>query len=271
MNSRLPDLKKLLVDRSTDAALISSIPNIIYLTNFSHFIEGEREAFLLITPKNQYIFTDARYSYAVQEHVKDFILQEISVRSSLTTSLKKIIGEEHIVKLGIESDDLTVAEFRKISPLVKDTVHFDLSQLRKRKDTREISLIRKACEIGDKAFEHILLHIKPGITEKKLMFELDTIIRKTGHDISFPSIIAFEENAAIPHHKTGHRKLTDGELILMDFGVKYQRRQLPVRRQACFHLLDLPWHEAPHPSVARADLQYLEHLALYRLHIRSPD
>ena len=51
----------------------------------------------------------------------------------------------------------------------------------------------------------------------------------------------------------------------------HQRRQLPVRRQACFHLLDLPWHQTSHASVARPDLRDLAHLAPYRLHVQSPD
>ena len=49
MNPRLAKLKKLLAEKSLDAGLISSVPNIIYLTDFTHFSSEERDGYLLIT------------------------------------------------------------------------------------------------------------------------------------------------------------------------------------------------------------------------------
>lgn len=222
INNRLSDLKKILNKNSLDAVLISSVSNIIYLTNFSHFTDLEREAYLLITKDHQYIFTDARYSHAVKTHVKNFQLLEISMQQSFIMYLQKLLKENKIKKLGLEENNLTVAEHKKISTIFKECVPVDLRSLRIIKDATEIEKIKNSCRIGDQAFKYILKKIKLGMSEKELAFILETFIRKHGADISFPTIVAFGKNAAIPHHKSGNERLTANNFILLDFGIKYE-------------------------------------------------
>jgi len=220
--SPISSIKKLLDQNNLDAVLISSLPNIVYLTNFYHFSEMEREAFLLITPKNNYIFTDGRYSHAVITTLKNFQLLKLSMTNPFTKLLEKVLKKERVKTLGLEENNLTVAEYKKISSVINLTKHFDLKSLRVIKDQEEIKKIQVACEIGDKAFTYIVKHIKPGITEKELAFKFEAFIRESGCIPSFPTIVAFMENAAVPHHKTSDRKLKKNELILIDSGVKYQ-------------------------------------------------
>jgi Xaa-Pro aminopeptidase len=233
MNSRINKLKSLLEEQGLDATLISSVPNIIYLTNFAHFSSHEREAFLLITKENQYILTDPRYSHAVRKHIQNFDLLEISPAHSLIDLFKELIEKENIKNLGVEATNITLHESKKIEGLGVELKHFDLSPLRIIKDGQEVARIKKACELGDQAFAHIINHIKEGMTEKEVAFELEHFIRKQGAEISFSTIIAFEENAAIPHHKTGSKKLETGNLILLDFGVQYENYCSDMTRTIC--------------------------------------
>jgi Xaa-Pro aminopeptidase len=221
ISSRLLNVKKLLTENSLDATLISSLADIIYLTNFPYFSDLEREGFLIITKNNQYIITDGRYSHAVKKYLKNFILLEIGYQKPLEYHLNQIIQKDKILSLGIQTYNITISEYKKISPLIKNKKHFDLSALRIKKDNQEISNIQQACKLADMAFTHICNQIKPGMTEKEVAFELETYIRKTNSDISFPTIVAFGENAAIPHHHTGNRTLNKNELLLIDFGVKF--------------------------------------------------
>jgi Xaa-Pro aminopeptidase len=222
MKNRLINLKNLLIRQSLDAALISSPSDIIYLTNFSYFSESEREAFLLITRNNNYIFTDGRYTHAVKKYINDFTLLKISSRESFHKLITKVLAKTKIKTLGLDLNEITALEYQKLSRPGLQIKNFNLSSLRTIKDNDEISFIQKACDIGDKAFSYILTKIKPGFTEKQIALKLELFIRKKGADLSFPTIVAFEENAAIPHHQTGNRKLKHNELILLDFGVKYQ-------------------------------------------------
>ncbi len=221
IDTRLSKLKKLLSEKNIDSALISSLQNIIYLTNFSYFTDIEREAFLLVTKKNQYIFADGRYTHAVKKYVKDFQLRELKASEPLSDHLKNIFAEERITVLGIEEDNITIKEQQKIAPVTKQQQHFTLRSLRIQKEPDEIKKIKKACTIGDKIFSYIVKKIQVGMTEKEIAFLLETFIRRNGAEPSFPTIVAFGANAAVPHHKTGKQKLKLNQFVLLDFGVKY--------------------------------------------------
>ncbi|HEX8931878.1 MAG TPA: aminopeptidase P family protein [Patescibacteria group bacterium] len=218
----LAHLREIMIQDSLDAILISSLPNIIYLTNFAHFSDLEREAYLLITKNSQYIFTDARYSHAVKTQLKNFQLLEISIQKSFIQHLKQLIHDQKIKKMGLEENNLTVAEHKKIISVFKNSLHINLRDLRIKKNPWEIKHLKKSCQIGDQAFTYICKQIKLGMTEKELVFKLETFIRQQGADIAFPTIVAFGKNAAIPHHKSGNEKLTANNFILLDFGVKYE-------------------------------------------------
>src|SRR5690348_9461649 len=99
MNDHLVAVKKLLKKENLDAVLISSVPNIIHLTNFSYFTDIEREAYILITQKTQYIFTDARYSHAVKSKLTNFVFLEISIDQPFTKHLQNIIVKEKIKEI----------------------------------------------------------------------------------------------------------------------------------------------------------------------------
>jgi len=73
----------------------------------------------LITKNARYIFTDGRYTEAISK-TKTFQLIEISSGNSFENLLKNIIEKEKILSLGIEESNITVAEHKKISPLVKN-------------------------------------------------------------------------------------------------------------------------------------------------------
>ena len=58
---RIKMLKEYLVTKNIDVMLVSDPYNILYLTNFNGFSLDERDAFLLITKDESFIFTDGRY------------------------------------------------------------------------------------------------------------------------------------------------------------------------------------------------------------------
>ncbi len=222
MNTRLKNLQSEIKSQNLDGALITSIPNIIYLTNYSAFSEVEREAFLLITPKDAFVFTDGRYSTAVKKLIPDFKLLEISSAKKFKDLLRETLQKLKIKKLGVEESNLKVSEFKSIKKVHKNLLDFKFQHHRSVKTSEEIKLIKKACEIGDNTFEFIQTKIKKDITEKELMFHLETFIREQGFEPSFKTIVAFGENSAIPHHQTGERRLKNGDFVLLDFGVKFK-------------------------------------------------
>lgn len=238
MNNRILKLRDEITKQKVDALLISSIPNIIYLTGYNNFSSEEREAFLLITKKNQYIITDTRYSEAIKKDVPYFQLLELSSQSSFSDLLKKVITHETIKTCGFEAENITVGEYTRLKKIFTKLKPVPLSNLRIHKEKDEIEKIQKACALGDEAFKHVLKYIKKGITEKELAFQINQYIRQKGHDISFKTIVAFGKNAAIPHHNTSHEKLTNNQFVLMDFGAKVDNYCSDMTRTVFFGKAD---------------------------------
>ncbi len=220
--SRLEQIKEKIKKEKLDAVFISSVSNISYLTGYSNFSKEEREAYLIIGEDFQYIITDGRYTEAVKKKVPHFKLFERSHETPAENLFKSL--KKYIKSLGIEEDNLTVSEHRKIKKYFKQTKHFDVNSIRSIKNNEEIKKIESACRLGDLAFEHILKKIKLGVTEKEIAYEMEKFVKERGAEMSFPSIVAFGKNSSIPHHQTGDSILEkkDGKIILLDFGVKFE-------------------------------------------------
>ncbi len=213
--------REILTKEKIEGLLLSSSANIAYLTNYFGFSDTEREAYLLITIKQNYLFTDGRYIQAVR-HLQDVSLQEIRSDAPFTKLLKGLIQTQALKIIGIEEQDLRVKEYLAIKKLVTEIKPLSLRTLRMIKVPQEIDFIQKACEIADTAFATVLKKIREGMTEKEIGNLIAFEIKKQHAEISFRPIVAFNEHAAIPHHLTSERKLTAGSLILMDFGAQHK-------------------------------------------------
>lgn len=218
MDKRLLDVRTFIKRQKLDALLISSIPNIIYLTDYCAFSYFEREAFLIISKNGNYLITDGRYSEAVAK-IPGFALLEISNKNSIDDIFKSL---PKINRLGIEDENISLSEGKKLKKYFKIVPMRELKNLRIVKEENEISKIRRACEIGDETFKFILNKIKKGVSEKEIAFEIELFIKRAGADIAFPSIVAFGANSSIPHHKTSDQRLTTNSQALLDFGVKFE-------------------------------------------------
>lgn len=219
---KIKKLKEQIKKEKLDAVFISSVSNISYLTGYSNFSKDEREAYILVGNNFQYIITDGRYAEAIKKEVPHLTLYERGHKNTTEDLFKSL--KNKIKTLGIEEDNLTVSEYKKIKKHFKNIKHFNVSNLRSIKNDKELGKIKKACQIGDLAFKYILKKIKIGITEKEVAGELEKLIKEKGAEFSFSPIVAFGKNSSVPHHQTGDKRLTiNDKLILLDFGAKVDR------------------------------------------------
>lgn len=222
MNKRINKLRDFLIEKNLDAMLITSVANLMYFSGFIPLDITDREAYVFITRSNAYILTSKLYADEVKVYVKDHILKEISASHTITTSIAHIITDEKLETVGFEEQNLTYAEYQRLANENTQLFPTSINHLRIAKDAEEVSFIAKACSIGDKTFDFILNKIKVGVTEKEIAFEMEMFMRKLQVFPSFPTIVAFGPNAAIPHHVTGDQKLESNTFVLLDFGVKYK-------------------------------------------------
>lgn len=228
-----------MAEKGLGAVLVSSPANCFYLTNFEKPRGDFRAIELLVTEDEIYLFTNPLYEGSVKNwlhgHSKRGPLVNphktkvfvSSARRSLLDDLQQMVTENKLKVLGFEENDLNLGEYYRLEKKVEGVklVGADslFQLLRQTKDQEEITAIKQACRITDLTFEQILKLVKPGLTESEIALEIDYHLRRNGAEESaFETIVASGPNNAIPHHKTGNRKLKPRDIVLLDFGARYQ-------------------------------------------------
>lgn len=221
MNLRFQLVSRRLKSKGLDALLVSNHYNVLYLAGFKGLSPTEREAWVLVTRENIYLFTDARYQIKLQA----FQTKQITAEKNITAHLREIVKNKKIEKIGFEIDDLKVAEYNTFSKYLS-FIPTDkmIIKLRAVKEQNEIDNIQRACKITDECLKQIIPYVKPGTTEAEIAFKIEFWLKQKNYDLAFYPIVAVDENAAIPHYdiKTnGAAKIKNGSVVLIDFGAVY--------------------------------------------------
>lgn len=103
------------------------------------------------------------------------------------------------------------------------------------KTPEEIEKLRESQRINRAVYEAIQPFLRIGVTEEEVARRIQILQLKLGASgPSFPPIVAFWENTAVPHHSPTQRKLEPDDIILIDMGVIYQGYCSDMTR--CFFL-----------------------------------
>ena len=96
-----------------------------------------------------------------------------------------------------------------------------VEEARATKEPSEIERVAAACAVADAALERLLPKIVPGVTEGELAIQLEWDIRTSGAEaLAFDVACLSGPRAALPHGKPGDRAVSEGEVILFDFGAQ---------------------------------------------------
>lgn len=213
---RLERLRSALREKGLDGLIVTNPTHVLYLTGFSGgeglAIVGQNVAQLLV---------DFRYVEQAERESPGW--ERIKVPQRLRDTLAETLQKDGFQRVGVEASHLTVEQWqswRDFFPnLVWEATTGLVEDLRLVKEEAEISAIRQAAELTDRAFEHILGFLRPGVTEREVALELEFFLRKEGASgVSFPLIVAAGPNGSMPHHQPGTRPLAPGDLVVIDMG-----------------------------------------------------
>ncbi len=215
---RLRALRQSLETAKLDALLLTSLPNIRYITGFSG-----SSALVAVTHTELLFVTDFRYDAQVREEVGD--LARVVIESqSLWDGLWRMLGEAHSVELvGFESAHLVHRDFER---LLNSGSRWQwrasvgvVEALRERKDAGELATIREAALLAGRALERTVRSIGVGMTELEVAGLLERELREGGSEgFPFETIVASGPRAALPHARPGSRRIETGDFLLIDFG-----------------------------------------------------
>jgi Xaa-Pro aminopeptidase len=221
-HARQAALVELLIGQNLDGLLVSSLPNIRYLTGFS----GSNALFLL-TPSESLFLTDFRYAAQVASEVVGatrVLIEKSSLWKGLWQQLSERTGT---AAFGFESPHLLHRDFQR---LLEDGARWvwrptaDLVEdLRGRKEPQEVESIRLAGVIATSALERTLSEIRSGLTENEVAGLLEHNLRNAGSDgFPFGTIAASGPRSALPHARAGSRAIAPGDFVLLDFGAVFE-------------------------------------------------
>ena len=220
--------------KGVDGALITSEPCTLYLSGYSN-----DSAFILLTKDCALYFTDSRYTEEATAVCGDQA-EVITVNgASVFDTISEYVQKFNIKTLGFEGRYVSYETYLKMQKAfdgVRLTSIDDfMDEARMVKTRDEISLIKKAAGINDKAFLRTLKKVKAGITEKQLSSELEYQMRKLGADgLAFTTIVAFGANTSKPHAHSGDTKLEEGMPVTIDFGCKVKGYCSDITRTFAF-------------------------------------
>lgn len=215
-------------------AVVTSQVNVRWLTGFT----GSAGTVVVSTEEGvpMTLVTDGRYAEQATRQVADARANvrvvecrtQIDLRAAVASAVAAVVGSSGSV--GLETSDISLADYEALrsacndagSNLARDHV-LDasplLADLRRSKSTAEIERITRAAAIADAALADIGAVIGAGSTEVEIRDGLETAMRRHGaDDVSFATIVATGENAALPHHRPSTRRLQPGEAVVIDFG-----------------------------------------------------
>jgi Xaa-Pro aminopeptidase len=208
MSSRLETL----VSQLDAPLLVTNLVNVFYLCGFE-----SSNAALLVDPKGgATLYTDFRYAESARE--VDGVEVQIAKRTLLADLGGRLKG-----RVQFEADVLPYREWERLAAGGAKLVptHGIVDAIRAVKDEQEVAKLRKACRIGDRAFEALTAETVVGRTEKDVAWRLRELLHAHGADEqAFDAIVASGPRGALPHAHPTDKIIETRTLVTVDWGVR---------------------------------------------------
>ncbi|RMH80028.1 MAG: aminopeptidase P family protein [Acidobacteria bacterium] len=215
---RIEKVKEILKERGIDAFLFSSQANVFYLSGFR-----SSHAYVIVTQSSHHLLTDGRYFEKAKADLPGWDVSLI--KGNTLKAIKGFIKRLGVKRVGYEEDRVS-CEFRK--RLRTEGINWlgvggVLKHIRAKKDGGELERIREGVHRSDKVYMRLLEHIREGMKERDLRaFILQEFFKEGAQGESFPAIVAWGENSAIPHWETSEREIRWGRPLLVDMGMVWK-------------------------------------------------
>lgn len=205
MRSELIDkVQGLMEEKDLEAFAVTRGKNMEYLSGI-HDVSGV----LIITPDDWKFLVSKFFRYSAEKISNTRVYRDPEERTEMMEDIFSEIGVEKVAS-DMEGEFADVAFER--SDLLKEA--------RSIKTDREIEKIKRACKIGDSAFNHLEGFFEVGRSEWELASSIELFFRQEGSYNSFDPLVHF--NTVEPHRPPGDRKAEKGDLVLVDLGCKYK-------------------------------------------------
>jgi Xaa-Pro aminopeptidase len=210
-------LRACMAGAKLDSLLITRPANWYYLAGFA----GEAGV-LIVTKSGAAIVTDGRFT--VQARADTQGQRIVAQVGGLLETAGKWISEQKFRRVGFDPQHTTVAQLRALRKSSGSRVTWIsaaglVEGLRRKKDSSETALMRKAAILASEVVAAAAKLLKPGIREFEIAAEIEYQMRRRGASgPAFETIVASGPRTALPHARPTAKRLRKNELVVLDLG-----------------------------------------------------
>jgi len=210
---------------SLDALVVTSLPNIAYLTGLF-----ASTAALVVGADRLALIVDGRYIAPAKARAQELGALAI-VRVPTSGSQDECIAAEVCTfanrRVGFEAAHMSFKQHQDLEArLTAADAKIEMAPTeglvearRAVKDEWELATLREAGARLSDAAKCIIPKALAGQSEREVAFGIDAELRRVGfHKPAFDTIVAAGPNSAVPHYRTGDRRFAVGDLVILDFG-----------------------------------------------------
>lgn len=203
--------------KKVTALLVTSLPNIYYLTGF----RGSAGV-ALVGPSASTLWVDPRYTLQAAEQAVG--VEIVEARRGLLKEAAGWISKKRLGRVGYEDAVFTCREFFSLTRSAGGARRWVpaggmIEDLRVTKDAGESEWIRKAGKLTADVFEEVRDRIRPGASESDVAAEIEYRMKRKGAEgAAFETIVASGERSAWPHARPSAKLLKKNDLVIIDMG-----------------------------------------------------
>lgn len=226
-HKRQSELKEYLNQNNIDIGVLMSPISVRYYTGL-YIDPQERFLAVIIDVKTDesVLFVPAlELNIAERDSVIDKIIGVSDIENPYEKLNKKY--KRDISKVAIEKAYVSVSHFEEMGTLFPGakftSIDNFIAQNRLRKTNDEIKLTQKAIGITEEALNRSINQFVPGMTELELKSDLEQQMFRLGATgKAFETGVLSGENTGSPHGVAGHRKINNGDFLIIDIGASVE-------------------------------------------------
>ncbi len=221
-------------EQNIDALLMFRQESMYWLTGYDTFGYVFFQTLILDQKGNMILLTRAPDLRQAQNtsNIEDIRIWVDKDKSNPTNDLKIILDELNLKgkKIGIEYEayGLTGKNALKLNETLENYCVIEdkstlITKLRVTKSKEEITYVRKAAELADKALDQVWKHAKAGVSESKILAEMQRVIFEGDGD--YPAnefIIGSGHNALLCRYQAEKRILSKNDQLSIEWAGTYK-------------------------------------------------
>ena len=219
-------------------AVVAASDQMRYLVGWAE-APGERMLALIVQPNDgsSLMFVPSLYEDDVRAHVADFPVVAWHDNEAWPARLAPELSGSTISGNLAVDDELASGHLLCLQKAFPGASWVPLSPimagLRGVKSADEIARMERSAKVADAVCAQIVPQLEQGVSERTVQQRIIEAFAAHGATSSW-AIVCFGPHTALPHHRSGDRKLQQGDLVILDLGCCFDGYQSDITRTGSF-------------------------------------